>query len=78
MNHENKNRSIPFQKLEKGRSLSVNQDGLGPGRKIKNKRSFEKLKVDGVKIAYLSFEQGIEIAIKISNMMTGIFEEGIG
>ena len=47
--------SIP--KLEKCRSRSINQDGLGPGRKIKNKRSFEKLKIDGVKIAYLSLNQ---------------------
>ena len=47
--------SIP--KLEKCRSWSINQDGLGPGRKIKNKRSFEKLKIDGVKIAYLSLNQ---------------------
>ena len=47
---------------------------MGPGRKIKNERSFEKLKVDGVKIANLSSNQELKIAIKISNTMTGIVE----
>ena len=48
--------------------------GCAQVEKSKTKRSFEKLKVDGVKIAYLSLNKELKIAIKVSNMTAGIVE----
>ena len=74
MNHENKNRNIPFQSQKSVGAEASTKTGWAQVEKIKNKRSFGKLKVDGVKIANLSSNQELKIAIKISNTMTGIVE----
>ena len=60
MNHENKNRNIPFQSQKSVGAEASTQTGWAQVEKSKTKRSFEKLKVDGVKIAYLSLNQKLK------------------
>ena len=56
MNHENRNRNISLQaKKSVGAKISTKMSWAQVEKS--NKRSFEKLKVDGVKIAYLSLNQ---------------------
>ena len=57
MNHENKNRNIPFQSQKSVGAEASTKTGWAQVEKIKNKRSFEKPKADGVKIAYLSLKK---------------------
>ena len=61
MNHENKNRNIPFQSQKSvGAEASTKTGWARVEKKSKTKEVLKKPKADGVKIAYLSLNQKIE------------------
>ena len=65
MNHENKNRNIPFQSQKSVGAEASTKTGWAQVEKSKTKEVLKKLKVDGVKIAYLSLNQELKNCNKI-------------